>query len=81
MNVVLLEDTAAVAGVGVALSCLGLTSVMGTTIPDAVGSCVIGGILASVSAFIIYSNVAALVGRCALCYYFMQTNSFHYRYM
>ena len=63
MNVVLLEDTAAVVGVGVALGCLGLTSVLGSSVPDALGSCIIGAILASVSGFIIYSNVAALVGR------------------
>lgn len=63
VNVVLLEDTAAVLGVGVALTCLTLTSVLGTTTPDALGSCIIGGILATVAGFIIRSNVGPLVGR------------------
>lgn len=63
MNVVLLEDLAAVVGVGVAMSCMGLTSLLGSHIPDAIGSCLIGGILAGVSCFIIYTNSAALVGK------------------
>ena len=63
VNVVLLEDMAAVMGVMVALSCMGLTSCLGSHIPDAIGSCLIGGILAAVSGFIIYTNSAALVGK------------------
>lgn len=63
MNVVLLEDLAAVVGVGVAMGCMGLTSLLGSHIPDAIGSCLIGGILAGVSGFIIYTNSAALVGK------------------
>ncbi|KAF2367247.1 Cation efflux protein [Trinorchestia longiramus] len=63
VNVVLLEDTAAVVGVGVALSCLTLTSSLSSTTPDAIGSCIIGGILGLVAAFIIRSNVGPLVGR------------------
>ncbi|KAL1122476.1 hypothetical protein AAG570_002807 [Ranatra chinensis] len=63
VNVVLLEDMGAVLGVGVAASCMALTSHYGSHIPDAVGSLVIGGILGAVASFIIYTNVAALVGR------------------
>ncbi|XP_050730739.1 zinc transporter 9-like isoform X3 [Eriocheir sinensis] len=63
VNVVLLEDMAAVVGVGVAMGCMGLTSLLGSHIPDAIGSCLIGGILACVSGFIIYTNSAALVGK------------------
>ncbi|MPC08234.1 Zinc transporter 9 [Portunus trituberculatus] len=60
VNVVLLEDMAAVMGVTVALGCMGLTSCLGSHVPDAIGSCLIGGILAAVSGFIIYTNSAAL---------------------
>ncbi|XP_037785526.1 zinc transporter 9-like isoform X3 [Penaeus monodon] len=63
VNVVLLEDMAAVIGVSVAMACMGLTSITGSHIPDAIGSCLIGGILAGVSGFIIYTNSAALVGK------------------
>ncbi|XP_060530750.1 proton-coupled zinc antiporter SLC30A9, mitochondrial [Cylas formicarius] len=63
VNVVLLEDFAAVVGVAVAASCMGLSSLMNTPEPDAIGSLIIGGILGMVASFIIYTNVAALVGR------------------
>ncbi|CAL8082363.1 unnamed protein product [Orchesella dallaii] len=63
LNVVILEDTAAVAGVVVATACMGLTTLIGSPIPDACGSLVIGGLLGGVASFIIYSNSAALVGR------------------
>ncbi|XP_071550139.1 proton-coupled zinc antiporter SLC30A9, mitochondrial isoform X3 [Panulirus ornatus] len=63
VNVVLLEDMAAVMGVAVAMGCMGLTSYTGSHIPDAIGSCLIGGLLAGVSGFIIYTNSAALVGK------------------
>ena len=68
VNVVLLEDMAAVLGVGVALSCMGLTQMSGSHIPDALGSCIIGCILAGVSGFIVYTNSVALVGRYELRY-------------
>lgn len=45
LNVVILEDTAAVAGVVVASVCMGLTMLTNSPIPDAVGSLVIGGLL------------------------------------
>lgn len=63
VNVVLLEDLAAVLGVAVAATCMGLTSITGSHVPDAVGSIIIGGLLGCVASFIIYTNVAALVGR------------------
>jgi len=63
VNVVLMEDSAAVMGVAVALGCICLTSFLNSPIPDAVGSCVIGGILASVAVFIIQTNVKLLLGR------------------
>lgn len=63
VNVVLLEDAAAVLGVTVAASCMAVSSFLDSTIPDAIGSILIGCILGSVASFIIYSNVAALVGR------------------
>lgn len=63
VNVVLLEDAAAVIGVTVAASCMGLSTYYNSHIPDAVGSLLVGGILGTVASFIIYTNVAALVGR------------------
>nr|CAD7453682.1 unnamed protein product [Timema tahoe] len=63
VNVVLMEDFAAVIGVGVAATCMGLTSYLGSPIPDAMGSLLVGGVLGGVASFIIYTNVAALVGR------------------
>merc|ERR1719402_1751674 len=63
VNVVLLEDMAAVLGVGVAASCMGISYYSGSPVADAVGSLVIGGLLGSVASFMIYTNSAALVGR------------------
>lgn len=63
VNVVLLEDLAAVLGVVVCSTCMGLTHMYGSHIPDAVGSLLVGGLLGGVASFIIYSNVAGLVGR------------------
>ncbi|KAB7501044.1 Zinc transporter 9, partial [Armadillidium nasatum] len=63
VNVVLLEDMAAVMGVGIAIGCMGLTSYTGSHIPDALGSCIIGSLLAGVSGFIVFTNSTALVGR------------------
>lgn len=63
MNVVLTEDAAAVASVAVAGTCMALTTVTGSPIPDAVGSLLVGGILGGVASFIIYTNVNALVGK------------------
>jgi zinc transporter 9 len=63
VNVVLLEDLAAVLGVCVAGTAMGLSLYLQSPIPDAIGSLIIGGILGGVASFIIYSNTAALVGR------------------
>ncbi|KAF2905641.1 hypothetical protein ILUMI_00531 [Ignelater luminosus] len=63
VNVVLLEDFAAVIGVPVAASCMAVSSITHNPISDAVGSLLIGCILGSVASFTIYTNVTALVGR------------------
>ena len=62
-NVVLLEDAAAVLGVSIAGGCMGLSYYTGNPIPDAIGSLLVGGLLASVAGFIIYTNTITLVGR------------------
>lgn len=63
VNVVLFEDTAAVLSVILAAGCMGLSTYTGSSVPDAVGSLLVGGMLGSVASFIIYSNANALVGR------------------
>lgn len=63
VNVVLFEDTAAVLSVILAAGCMGLSTYTSSSVPDAVGSLLVGGILGSVASFIIYSNANALVGR------------------
>lgn len=63
LNVVLLEDTAAVSGVVVALTAVSLSSILNSPIPDACGSIVIGVLLGTVASFIIRTNAAHLVGR------------------
>ena len=42
---------------------MGLSYYTGNPIPDAVGSLLVGGLLASVAGFIIYTNTITLVGR------------------
>ncbi|XP_052872469.1 zinc transporter 9 isoform X2 [Anopheles cruzii] len=63
VNVVLTEDAAAVLSVVLAATCMGLSTCTGSPIPDAVGSLLVGCMLGGVASFIIYTNVAALVGR------------------
>ncbi|XP_008557682.1 zinc transporter 9 [Microplitis demolitor] len=63
VNVVLMEDFAAVIGIALAGCSMGLTSYLGDPIYDAIGSLLVGGLLGGVASFIIYNNVAALVGR------------------
>ena len=63
VNVVLTEDAAAVVSVGLAATCMGLTTITRSPIPDAVGSILVGCMLGAVASFIIYTNVAALMGR------------------
>ncbi|KAF7248196.1 Zinc transporter 9 [Varanus komodoensis] len=62
-NVVLLEDTAAVLGVTLAATCMGLTSITGNPYYDSLGSLGVGTLLGIVSAFLIYTNTEALLGR------------------
>ncbi|XP_072554089.1 proton-coupled zinc antiporter SLC30A9, mitochondrial [Paramormyrops kingsleyae] len=62
-NVVLLEDAAAVLGVVLAASCMGLTSLTGNPLYDSLGSLGVGTLLGTVSAFLIYTNTEALLGR------------------
>lgn len=63
VNVVLFEDSAAVAGAFVAAVCIGLTSYLDSPIPDAIGSLLVGVMLAMVATLVIYTSVPALVGR------------------
>ncbi|KAL6728507.1 hypothetical protein Aduo_010277 [Ancylostoma duodenale] len=63
LNVVLLEDTAAVSGVAIALCAVSLSSLLDSPIPDSVGSILIGCLLGTVASFIIRTNAAHLVGR------------------
>ena len=63
VNVVLLEDIAAVSGVFIAASCMTLTHLTGNHLYDACGSLLIGCVLGGVASFIIYTNTIALVGR------------------
>jgi zinc transporter 9 len=63
VNVVLTEDAAAVLSVGVTATCMGLSTLTASPVPDAVGSLLVGCILGAVASFIIYTNVAALMGR------------------
>lgn len=63
VNVVLLEDSAAVGGVIVAGTCMAISQYTGNPLPDAIGCILVGTILGCVASFIILSNVGALVGR------------------
>ena len=63
VNVVLLEDTAAVGGIIIAATAMGLTYVFDNPIYDAVGSLIVGGLLGSVAYFIVKTNSDVLIGR------------------
>lgn len=63
VNVVLLEDTAAVAGVILAAGCMALSQYTGNPLYDAAGCILVGTLLGGVASFIILTNVGALVGR------------------
>lgn len=63
VNVVLFEDSAAVAGAAVAATCIGLTAYLNTSVPDAIGSLLVGVMLGAVAMLVIYTSVPALVGR------------------
>lgn len=59
----MLEDLAAVFGVMIAGTCMGLTSYFNTPVYDSIGSLMVGGLLGVVASFVIYTNSGALVGR------------------
>lgn len=61
--VVLLEDFAAVLGIGIAATCMALSNHYGTHVFDACGSLMIGSLLGAVATFIIKKNTIALVGK------------------
>lgn len=61
--VVLLEDLAAVLGIGIAASCMMLSAYFNTHLFDACGSILIGSLLGGVATFIIKKNTVALVGK------------------
>lgn len=63
VNVVLMEDAAAVMGVTIAGSCMALAKLTDNSMYDACGALLVGTLLGAVASFIIYTNVAALVGR------------------
>uniref|UniRef100_A0AC35TP16 Zinc transporter 9 n=1 Tax=Rhabditophanes sp. KR3021 TaxID=114890 RepID=A0AC35TP16_9BILA len=63
LNVVLLEDTAAVTGVLIAFTSITLSQILNSPIPDCCGSIVIGTLLGTVATFIIRNNAHHLVGR------------------
>lgn len=63
VNVVLMEDCAALLSIVVTATCMGLTAYFDHHIPDAVGSLLVGAILGAVASFIIQTNVTALLGR------------------
>lgn len=60
---VFLEDAAAVVGVGVAMTALGLAHVTGNPAWDAGGSLLIGGMLGGVAAMIVSKNRELLIGQ------------------
>ena len=64
VNVVLLEDSAAVMGVVVAMASMGLSLHYGSHIPDALGCIGICGLLGAVAGFMIKTNTNLLVGMC-----------------
>ncbi|XP_041358858.1 zinc transporter 9-like [Gigantopelta aegis] len=63
VSVVLLEDMAAVTGVIIAATCLGVSHYTRSPFADSLGSIMIGGLLGVVATFIITTNTQALVGR------------------
>jgi cation diffusion facilitator family transporter len=60
--VVLLEDTGAVIGLFIALVALGLSEVTGSTLPDAIGSIVIGVLLCGIGFLLAYDTHGLLIG-------------------
>ncbi|KFD53555.1 hypothetical protein M513_05471 [Trichuris suis] len=63
LSVVFLEDLAAVVGLGIAAGCMALSVKLQSSMPDAFGSLMIGGLLGAVASLIIKANANHLVGR------------------
>lgn len=63
MNVILFQDATAVVSVFLTAGCMGLSTWSGSSVPDAIGSLLVGCMLGGVAWFIISTNVKALVGR------------------
>lgn len=63
LSVVCLEDTASLLGTFVAASAVTWSYFLQSSIPDSVGSILIGTLLASVAGFIIRNNAMHLAGR------------------
>jgi len=59
---ILLEDSIAVIGVGVASSCIGLTYLTGNVFFDSVGSILVGVMMGGIATFLIKRNTEVLVG-------------------
>eukprot|EP01119_Soliformovum_irregulare_P004268 TRINITY_DN15266_c0_g1_i1.p1 TRINITY_DN15266_c0_g1~~TRINITY_DN15266_c0_g1_i1.p1 ORF type:complete len:437 (+),score=98.12 TRINITY_DN15266_c0_g1_i1:37-1347(+) len=62
---VLLEDSVAVIGVGIAASCVALTYFTGDPIYDSIGTILVGILLGMVAVMLVQKNKAALLGRAA----------------
>jgi solute carrier family 30 (zinc transporter), member 9 len=63
ISAVLLEDGIACGGVLIALACIGISSLTGSTVPDAIGSIIIGGLLGFVAIWLGYQNRTLILGR------------------
>jgi len=60
---VMMEDGAALLGLGIASTCLSLSYFTGNVIYDAIGSILIGILLGNIAAFLIFKNSSSLLGR------------------
>ncbi len=60
---VLLEDGIACGGVVIAVICIALSAAMRSSVPDAVGSIIIGGLLGFVAVWLGYKNRSLILGR------------------
>jgi zinc transporter 9 len=60
---VLLEDGIACGGVIIAVACIGISALTGSTVPDAIGSIIIGALLGFVAIWLGYKNRTLILGR------------------
>ncbi|CAG9532416.1 unnamed protein product, partial [Cercopithifilaria johnstoni] len=63
LSVVCLEDSASIFGTFISASSIALSCVLRTSIPDSIGSVLIGILLGSIAAFIIRNNAMHLAGK------------------